>query len=159
MFEFIQSIKIDATAGTATARACVPADHPMLVDHFADQPLLPGSILVELGAQTAGPLVEEMAFLKSGVERWAFLGLVLNAKFLAPVDLPSELGIKVAVIKQHQSTFALRVETMVREVNVFRAELVMVLREAKVGWSKAIQERRLRTERWKERDPKNAVNL
>jgi len=85
MFELMQSISIDAENGRALGVAFVPADHPLFADHFPGRPLLPGSLILELAAQLAGPLAEEFAKAQLQIERWAILGMVRDARFLQPV--------------------------------------------------------------------------
>src|SRR3954452_20836651 len=95
MFEWLQSLAIDERSAKATAAAGIPAGHPFLADHFPGQPLLPGSLQIELCAQVAGPLVEELVGRRDSAERFAFLGMVRNATFHAPVALPATVGIAV----------------------------------------------------------------
>jgi 3-hydroxymyristoyl/3-hydroxydecanoyl-(acyl carrier protein) dehydratase len=58
MFELVQAISIDAAAGRAVGRAHVPLS-AALDDHFPGAPHVPGTWLLELAAQIAGPLAEE----------------------------------------------------------------------------------------------------
>ena len=92
MFEWLESLAIDAAEAKAAAEARVPGDHPFLADHFPGRPLLPGSLQIELCAQVAGPLVEELVAHRDGAARFAFLGMVRNATFHAPVALPATLA-------------------------------------------------------------------
>src|SRR4051812_46166085 len=89
MFELIRSIRLEP--GRAIGTAEIAASHPMLLDHFQDRPILPGSWLIELAAQIAGPLVEATVLERDVLERCALLAMVERAKFLAPVDLPPDL--------------------------------------------------------------------
>jgi len=86
MFELLRSLSIDAAAGRATGEAFIPADHPLFADHFPAHATLPGTLAVELAAQVAGPLAEEIT-----PQRCAVLGMIRNAKFLHPVPLPARL--------------------------------------------------------------------
>ena len=149
MFELIQSISIDAGAGVANGEASVPADHPLFADHFPDAPLLPGSLLIELGAQIAGPLAEQVSKLRLDVERWSLLGMIRNAKFLRPVPLPATLAFRAEVGRFEESSISLAVEAHEGEQLVMRAELVMMMFEAAPEWDAAIRARHQRLASWK----------
>ena len=155
MFELVGSLAVDAAAGTAEGRATVPADHPAfpcLIDHFPGAPVLPGSLQLELCAQVAGPLAEEVTALRHSLERWAFLGLVRNAAFLERVDLPASLRVSARVRRAEPSSVAVTV-SLAREggAQLCRAELVMTLREADPTWAEAIRGYRERLAAWKAR--------
>lgn len=145
----MRSISIDADEGRAEGTAIVEADHPMLADHFPGTPLLPGSLLIELAAQVAGPLAEETIRRQEGIERWAMLGMIRDAKFLQPTRLPATLKITAETLRREPSRIITRVAARVREQEVLRAELWMMMLEASSEWAEAIAERRLRVARWK----------
>ncbi|HET6977717.1 MAG TPA: 3-hydroxyacyl-ACP dehydratase FabZ family protein [Pyrinomonadaceae bacterium] len=150
MFELIQSIRIDTEKGRASGEAFVPADHPLFADHFPGQPLLPGSLILELAAQVGGPLAEESARATSGVERWAILGMVRDARFLRPVFLPATLAIQAEISRSQNSSVNTNVTVAVDGERVMQAELVLMLLESTPDWSQAIDERNHRLARWKE---------
>jgi len=145
MFEWLQTLAIDAAEAKASAGARVPADHPFLGDHFAGVPILPGSLQIELCAQVAGPLVEELAARRDGGERWAFLGLVRNATFRAPIALPADLGIVASAIRVERDSAVVQA-TLSRAIDSAdcRVELVMMLRPPERGWEDAIRAYRAR---------------
>src|SRR3954470_10284410 len=145
MFEWLESLAIDAAGAAASAKARVPADHPFLADHFPGQPLLPGSLQLELCAQVAGPLVEELVARRDGAERFAFLGMVRNATFHAPVALPATLGVAVRAARVERESAVVQAElTHAIDAVHCRAELVMMLRPAEPGWDDAIRVYRAR---------------
>jgi 3-hydroxymyristoyl/3-hydroxydecanoyl-(acyl carrier protein) dehydratase len=149
MFELIQSISIDATAGVAGGVAIVPAGHPLFSDHFPGTTLLPGSLLIELAAQIAGPLAEQVSKLRLDVERWSLLGMIRNAKFLRPVSLPATLAFNAKVRRFESSSIAVRVDGHEGGQLVMRAELVMMMVEAAPEWDAAIRARCERVDSWK----------
>ena len=149
MFELIQSISIDAATGTASGKALVPADHPLFADHFPGAPLLPGSLLLELAAQIAGPLAEQLAKQRLDAERWSLLGMIREAKFHRPVALPAALALSAAVYRFESSNVSLRTEAMSAGQLVMTAELVMMMFEAEPGWETAIRARHERIASWK----------
>jgi 3-hydroxyacyl-[acyl-carrier-protein] dehydratase len=150
MFELMRSISIDVENGCASGAASVPADHPLFADHFPGKPLLPGSLILELAAQVAGPLAEEVAKTESGIERWAILGMVRDARFMQPVFLPASLEITARVSRAQSSSISTSVTVSVDGERVMQAELVMMMIESSDEWAPAIEARNNRLARWKE---------
>jgi len=146
----MRSISIDVENGCASGAAFVPADHPLFADHFPGKSLLPGSLILELAAQVAGPLAEEFAKTKLGIERWAILGMVRDARFLQPVFLPAALEISAAVSRSQPSNVSTTVTVTVSGERVMQAELVMMMLESSAEWAAAIEARNDRLARWKE---------
>lgn len=149
MFEFIKSISIDVSAGSANGKALVSADQPLLVDHFPGNLLLPGSWLIELSAQIAGPLAEELAKQRLNLERWALLGMIREAKFLQPVSLPAAINLFAEAERVETSSVIVDVKAEVGDQPVMRAQLVMMMAEAAPEWHEAIAAREARLARWK----------
>ena len=150
MFELMSSISIDAENGRATGAAFVPADHPLFADHFPGKSLLPGSLILELAAQVAGPLAEEFVKTQLSLERWAILGMVRDARFLQPVFLPAALEITAVISRSQVSNVSANVIVMVNDERVMQAELVMMMLESSADWATAIEARNDRLARWKE---------
>ena len=150
MFELMRAISIDVENGRASGAAFVPADHPLFSDHFPGKSLLPGSLILELAAQVAGPLAEEFAKTKLGDERWAILGMVRDARFLQPVFLPASLEITAVVSRSQSSNVSTTVTVAVNGERVMQAELVMMMLESSAEWASAIEARNHRVARWKE---------
>lgn len=141
MFELIRTIRIEGDRADGTAE--VTADHPMLRDHFPGRPLLPGTWLVEIAAQIAGPLAESV---EPG--RWAVLAMVQSAKLLAPVDLPAQLHLEATLVRRARDIVTTRVTAWHDDVTVLRGELVFALVDAPPGTEEAIRERDERLARW-----------
>lgn len=150
MFELMQSISIDVDNGRATGMASIPDEHPLFADHFPGRSLLPGSLILELAAQVAGPLAEEFAKNQSGLERWAILGMVRDARFLQPVFLPASLEITAVISRSQSSNVSTTVIVAVKGERVMQAELVMMMLESTGEMAPAIEARNDRLARWKE---------
>lgn len=134
MFEHIRTIRIEGDRADATA--AVPAEHPMLADHFPGRAMLPATWLVELASQVAGPLAETM---EPG--QWAVLASVASAKFLAPVDLPVALNLEATIVRRAREIVTTRVTVWRDDVTVMRGELVFALVVPPHGTEAAVRER------------------
>jgi 3-hydroxymyristoyl/3-hydroxydecanoyl-(acyl carrier protein) dehydratase len=150
MFELMRSVSIDAENGRASGAASIPAGDPLFADHFPGKSLLPGSLILELAAQVAGPLAEEFAKAQLQIERWAILGMVRDARFLQPVLLPALLEINAVVARSQSSSISANVTVTVNGERVMQAELVMMMIESSTEWAPAIEARNDRLARWKE---------
>jgi 3-hydroxymyristoyl/3-hydroxydecanoyl-(acyl carrier protein) dehydratase len=150
MFELMRSIRVDVEKQRASAEAFVPADHPLFADHFPVSRVLPGSLILELAAQVSGPLAEEFARAQLGIERWAILGMVRDARFLHPVYLPAILTLNTEISRSQPSTINTSVTAVVDGERVMQAELVMMMVESSDKWADAIEARNARLARWKE---------
>lgn len=149
MFELIRALRIDADAGVAVGEAVVPADHPVFADHFPDAPLLPGSLLLELAAQVAGPLCEEVTALRFGLERGAVLGMVRRAVFLRPCFLPATVRLTAQVRHADAARVTAAVTAAVGDSTAVRAELVIAMIDVPPEWSGVMAGRHERLARWK----------
>ena len=143
-------INIDLKTRRASAEALIPADHPLFADHFPGAPLLPGSLTLELAAQLSGPLAEEFAKTQLGIERWALLGMVRDARFLQPVFLPASLELSAEISRADSSAINTNVIVAVNGERVMQAQLVMMMIETSTEWAKAIEARNNRLARWQD---------
>ncbi len=150
MFELIRSLSLDTAAGKAEGRAFVPEDHPFLLDHFPGLPLLPGSLLIELGAQVAGPLAEQWLKARFKKVRWAVLGMVRSARFPNPTPLPAEIRLQARLSREGETNLLFEVRAQSAGAGVLRGELLMAMLPAPVNAAKAIAARETRLKRWLE---------
>lgn len=152
MFELIQAISIDVAAGRAAGRAHVPLA-PWLADHFPGAPHVPGTLLLELAAQIAGPLAED----SSSETRTALLGLIRSAIFRTPVPAPADLAIDARLVRLAPSSAVCRVAISVSESQrprknegAMTAELTFALVPVGEIAGQAWEERGRRVARWRE---------
>lgn len=92
-FQMLDSLeKLDRDGASIVTRARVPDTSPVFEGHFPGYPLVPGVLLVETMAQTAGYLLLSMDQLK----RMVFLAKVKEANFRSFVRPGAELIIEAA---------------------------------------------------------------
>lgn len=147
MFELVRSIRIEAERALGVAE--IAADHPALIDHFPGRPVVPGTWLLELSAQIAGPLAEEVARARHGLDRWAILAMIHHAKLIAPLAPPATIRIEATITRCDHSTATVHVAAHAGDVLVVRCELVFAMIDAPAGSEAAGAARRERLARWK----------
>lgn len=103
----------------------VTVNEPFFVGHFPDYPVMPGVLIVEAMAQTAGVLV-----LKSVPERASKLVLLVSieyAKFRRPVLPGDQLRMELTMIKRKASVAKMSGKATVNGVLVAEAEVMCKL--------------------------------
>lgn len=103
----------------------VTSNEPFFVGHFPDFPVMPGVLIVEAMAQTAGVLV-----LKSIPDRHNKLVLLVSieyAKFRKPVVPGDQLRLEMTVIKRKASVAKMAGRASVDGVLVAEAEVMCKL--------------------------------
>jgi beta-hydroxyacyl-ACP dehydratase FabZ len=117
----IVELEADRIVGTK----CVTANEPFFQGHFPDFPVMPGVLIVEAMAQTAGVLV-----LKNMADRRNKLVLLVAieyAKFRKPVVPGDTLHIEMKVIKRKASVAKMAGRATVEGVLVAEAEVMCKL--------------------------------
>ena len=146
MFEWLESLAIDAAEAQAAAEA--PRSRQTIPSSPITFPAVrccPARCRSSSCAQVAGPLVEELVARRDGAERFAFLGMVRNATFHAPVALPATLGIFARAARVERDSAVVQAElTHAIDAVDCRVELVMMLRPPEPGWEDAIRVYRAR---------------
>lgn len=93
-FQMVDRVEaLDAAAGTITARADVPRQSTVFEGHFPGYPLLPGVLMVECMAQTAGYLI----LVLEKFERMPFLAQIDVAKLRRIVEPGATLTVDASL--------------------------------------------------------------
>ena len=145
MFEWLESLAIHAAEAKAAADARIPGDHPFLTDHFPGHPLLPGSLQLELCAQVAGPLVEELVAAATAPSASRFSAWCETRSSMRRSRFPATLGIFMRATRVERDIAVVQGDlTHAIDAVDCRVELVMVMRPPEPGWEDAIRVYRAR---------------
>lgn len=114
----------------------VTYNEPFFTGHFPHRPVMPGVMIIEALAQTAGIL----AFITAGVipdenTRFFFVGID-KARFRKPVEPGDQLVLTATLERAMKGIWKFSTTALVDEVEVCHAEM-MVAPEAGTGGSKA----------------------
>jgi 3-hydroxyacyl-[acyl-carrier-protein] dehydratase len=94
-FQMVDRIDaVDGAAGTISARAEVPRQSTVFEGHFPGYPILPGVLLVECMAQTAGYLI----LVLEKYQRMPFLAQIETAKLRRFVEPGTALSVRASLI-------------------------------------------------------------
>jgi len=94
-FQMVDRVEaVDTTAGTIRARAEVPRESTVFEGHFPGYPILPGVLLVECMAQTAGHLI----LVLENFQRMPFLAQIETAKLRRFVEPGTQLSISASLV-------------------------------------------------------------
>lgn len=110
---------------------CVTHNEPYFQGHFPDFPVMPGVLIIEAMAQTAGVLV-----LKSMPDRDSKLVLLVaveNARFRKPVVPGDELRMEMSVLKRKASVAKMAGRATVNGAVVAEVEVMCKLADKAEG--------------------------
>ena len=103
----------------------VTMNEPHFTGHFPNQPVMPGVLIIEAMAQTAGVLV--LKRMENRESKLVFLATIDQARFRKPVIPGDQLRIEVKFLKLKPSVAKMQCEATVDGVRVAEAELVCTL--------------------------------
>ena len=103
----------------------VTMNEPHFTGHFPNQAVMPGVLIVEALAQTAGVLV--LSRMTDRDSKLVFLATIEQAKFRKPVVPGDQLRLEVKFLKLKPSVAKMQCEATVDGVKVAEAELVCTL--------------------------------
>ena len=104
----------------AVARKTFPPTLDVLADHFPGHPLIPGVLITEAMAQTAGWLLAATL----GFDRWPLLCMIHNTKFRRPVEPGEELRLTAEIRSMHAEDYAVDIEVRVADTLVAGGRLM-----------------------------------
>ena len=108
----------------------VTYNEPFFPGHFPGRPIMPGVLIVEAMAQTAGVLVCNSLSEEERNKLVYFLGMD-NVKFRKPVIPGDQLHLELEITKHRQSIWGFKGKALVDGKLVAEAELLAMLGEEK----------------------------
>ncbi len=105
----------------------VTATEPHFQGHFPDFPVMPGVLIVECMAQTAGVLV--LSQIPDRKNKVVLLTTIEDAKFRKPVVPGDQLRVEMTVISKRASVAKMRGEARVNNDLVAECTVMCVLRD------------------------------
>jgi len=115
----------------------VTYNEPFFPGHFPGQPIMPGVLVVEAMAQTAGVLVfksmpeEVQEKVEEHQKRPVFFLGIDNARFRKPVIPGDQLRFEIEVTRKRQSIWGFKGKAWVDEQLVAEADLLAMMGEEK----------------------------
>jgi 3-hydroxyacyl-[acyl-carrier-protein] dehydratase len=103
----------------------VTANEPFFAGHFPDYPVMPGVLIVEAMAQTAGVLV--LSMIPDRDEKLVLLASVDFAKFRRPVVPGDQLRIEMSLVRRKASVAKMAGKATVNGTVVAEAEMMCKL--------------------------------
>ena len=104
----------------------VTANEPFFAGHFPGFPVMPGVLIVEAMAQTAGVLI--LGQIPDRENKLVFLASVERAKFRQPVVPGDQLRLEAVILKNKVSVAKIAAKALVDGHVVAEAELMCSLR-------------------------------
>ena len=108
----------------------VTYNEPFFQGHFPSRPIMPGVLIVEAMAQTAGVLVFKSMPEEDYKKSVFFLGMD-NVKFRKPVIPGDQLRLELEITRHRQSIWGFKGKAFVDEKLVAEADLLAMLGEEK----------------------------
>ena len=123
-------IDIDAD-NSATGIKNVTMNEPHFTGHFPGFPVMPGVLIIEAMAQTAGAIC--LNALGAGTPSLVYFMTIDNAKFRKPVVPGDQLALHVKKLKRRGPVWRFACEAKVEGVLVAEAEISAILADKPAG--------------------------
>jgi 3-hydroxyacyl-[acyl-carrier-protein] dehydratase len=127
-FLFIEKLTDIVPNESATGYKTVGYNEPHFAGHFPDHPVMPGVLIVEALAQTAGALVMHSLSLDSG-NRIVYFMTIEKARFRRPVKPGDMLCMKVRALRRRGPVWRFSGEAYVDEALCAEAEFSAMIQE------------------------------
>ncbi len=117
---------------SATGYKTVSYNEPYFRGHFPDYPVMPGVLIIEAMAQTAGALVIHSLGLTSGNRRVYFM-TIEKARFRKPVRPGDMLRMDVKVLRHRSAVWRFAGQAFIGDVICAEAEFSAMIQEGDDG--------------------------
>ncbi|MGH8093959.1 MAG: 3-hydroxyacyl-ACP dehydratase FabZ family protein [Chthoniobacterales bacterium] len=124
-FVFVRQLLHCEPGRRAECSALFPRDDPMFAGHFPGNPLLPGVILTEALAQTAG--IAAASGFPENARPLFLLSAIRTMKFFAPVRPEEEISLEAEKLGQAGALWQFKVSARVQGQVVAEGQLVLNL--------------------------------
>ncbi|MBP9753282.1 MAG: 3-hydroxyacyl-ACP dehydratase FabZ, partial [Proteobacteria bacterium] len=117
---------------SATGVKCISMNEPFFQGHFPNHPVMPGVLIIEAFAQTAGVLMFYSLQLDTPVDhqKIAYFMSIEDAKFRKPVVPGDVLELKVTKQKERGNVFKYKGQAYVDNVLVSEATFTLMVMDA-----------------------------
>jgi 3-hydroxyacyl-[acyl-carrier-protein] dehydratase len=122
-FAFVRQLLDCAPGQWAECSTFFPQDDPIFAGHFPQNPLVPGVILTEALAQTAG--IAAASGFPQDAPPFFLLSAIRSMKFLAPVRPEEVIALRAEKLAQIGELWQFKVEARVRDELVADGQLVL----------------------------------
>lgn len=124
-FVFVRELTKCEPGVSAEAATWFARDDPMFAGHFPDNPLVPGVILTEALAQTAG--IAAASGYPKDAKPLFLLSAIRTMKFLCAVRPEEQIDLRAEKLAQVDDLVQFKVEASVKGVRVAEGQLVLSL--------------------------------
>lgn len=121
---------VDGISGTGIKNVTI--NEPFFEGHFPQEPIMPGVLIVEAMAQTAGAIV--CATVKLDVpDKSVYFMSIDNARFRKPIVPGDTIHMKVNKIKSHGPVWKFSGQALVNDVLHAEATFTAMIADKKIG--------------------------
>ena len=116
---------LEMTPGkTITAIKNITVNESQFIGHFPQKPIMPGVLMIEAMAQTAGILIFKTSDIQAGDDSVYYLAGVDKARFKRPIVPGDQLRIQVEILKSKRDIYVFDGKCYIGDQLVVSAELM-----------------------------------